>query len=228
MGFCGRGPLVAVDPAQTLYERVLPEDAPSIVNVLKGGKATATLGDLNHPFFAQQLRIALENIGKIDPDRIDAYIAIGGYHQLYRVLHEMSPQQVIEEVTRSGLRGRGGAGYPTGLKWSTVEKMPGSPKYVICNADEGDPGAFMDRSILESDPHRVWKEWRSLPMRLALVVAMSMCGLNIPQRSNGFSWRLTRQSDWEFWVARFLEPHSILKLMCAWVRVHTCVVKKRL
>jgi bidirectional [NiFe] hydrogenase diaphorase subunit len=155
MGFCGRGPLVAVDPSQTLYERVSPEDAPSIVNVLKGGKATATLGDLNHPFFARQLRIVLENIGKIDPDRIESYIAIGGYRQLYRVLHEMSPQKVIEEVTRSGLRGRGGAGYPTGLKWSTVEKMPGNHKYVICNADEGDPGAFMDRSILESDPHRV-------------------------------------------------------------------------
>jgi len=166
MGFCGRGPLVAVDPSSILYERVEPEQAASIVSGLKGGNVTATLGDLEHPFFTQQLRIVLEHIGKIDPTRIESYIAVGGYRQLYRTLHEMSPQQVIDEVTRSGLRGRGGAGYPTGLKWATVAKMQdrrrrddskpqNQQKYVICNADEGDPGAFMDRSILESDPHRV-------------------------------------------------------------------------
>jgi bidirectional [NiFe] hydrogenase diaphorase subunit len=165
MGFCGRGPLVAVDPSSVLYERVEPEQAASIVSGLKGGNVTANLGDLEHPFFTQQLRIVLEHIGKIDPTRIESYIAVGGYRQLYRTLHEMSPQQVIDEVTRSGLRGRGGAGYPTGLKWATVSKMQDrrrnqtqnqpQQKYVICNADEGDPGAFMDRSILESDPHRV-------------------------------------------------------------------------
>ncbi|MFM7888045.1 MAG: NAD(P)H-dependent oxidoreductase subunit E, partial [Pseudanabaena sp.] len=166
MGFCGRGPLVAIDPSSMLYERVEPEQAASIVSGLKGGHVTATLGDLDHPFFTQQLRIVLEHIGKIDPTRIESYIAVGGYRQLYRTLHEMSPQQVIDEVTLSGLRGRGGAGYPTGLKWSTVAKMQdrrrridskpqNQQKYVICNADEGDPGAFMDRSILESDPHRV-------------------------------------------------------------------------
>lgn len=165
MGFCGRGPLVAVDPSSVLYERVEPEQAASIVSGLKGGHVTANLGDLEHPFFTQQLRIVLEHIGKIDPTRIESYIAVGGYRQLYRTLHEMSPQQVIDEVTRSGLRGRGGAGYPTGLKWATVAKMQDrrrnqtqnqpQQKYVICNADEGDPGAFMDRSILESDPHRV-------------------------------------------------------------------------
>ncbi len=167
MGFCGRGPLVAVDPSRILYERVAPDQAASIVSGIKGGKVTATVGDLEHPFFTQQLRIVLEHIGKIDPTRIESYIAVGGYRQLYRTLHEMTPQQVIDEVTRSGLRGRGGAGYPTGLKWATVAKMQdrrrrdqqGKPqeqqKYVICNADEGDPGAFMDRSILESDPHRV-------------------------------------------------------------------------
>jgi bidirectional [NiFe] hydrogenase diaphorase subunit len=165
MGFCGRGPLVAVDPSSILYERVEPEQAASIVSGLKGGNVTANLGDPEHPFFTQQLRIVLEHIGKIDPTRIESYIAVGGYRQLYRTLHEMSPQQVIDEVTYSGLRGRGGAGYPTGLKWATVAKMQDrrrnqtqnqpQQKYVICNADEGDPGAFMDRSILESDPHRV-------------------------------------------------------------------------
>ncbi len=167
MGFCGRGPLVAIDSARVLYEQVRDDQAASIVSGLKGGNVTATVGDLEHPFFKQQLRIVLEHIGQIDPTRIESYIAVGGYRQLYRTLHEMTPQQVIDEVTRSGLRGRGGAGYPTGLKWATVAKMqdrrrsqspnPNQPqqKYVICNADEGDPGAFMDRSILESDPHRV-------------------------------------------------------------------------
>jgi bidirectional [NiFe] hydrogenase diaphorase subunit len=168
MGFCGRGPLVAVDPSSILYERVKPDQAASIISGLKSGDVMASVGDLEHPFFTQQLRIVLEHIGKIDPTRIESYIAVGGYLQLYHALHEMSPQQVIDEVTRSGLRGRGGAGYPTGLKWATVAKMQdrrrldheqGQPqnqqKYVVCNADEGDPGAFMDRSILESDPHRV-------------------------------------------------------------------------
>ncbi|CAN1211525.1 NuoF family protein [Tumidithrix helvetica PCC 7403] len=155
MGFCGRGPLVAIDPANILYERVTAEDAPSIVDALAGGFATAAQGDLEHPFFARQMRIVLEHNGKIDPMRVESYIAVGGYQQLYQTLHEMTPQDVINEITRSGLRGRGGGGYPTGLKWATVAKMPSEQKFVICNADEGDPGAFMDRSVLESDPHRI-------------------------------------------------------------------------
>ena len=93
--------------------------------------------------------------GVIEPERIESYIEAGGYRALHHVLREMTPAQVVDEVTRSGLRGRGGAGYPTGLKWATVAKQPGRRKFVVCNADEGDPGAFMDRSVLESDPHRV-------------------------------------------------------------------------
>jgi bidirectional [NiFe] hydrogenase diaphorase subunit len=114
-----------------------------------------TIGDRNHPFFMRQMPIVLENSGKINPERIEAYIAVGGYQQLYNALYEKKVAEVVEEITRSGLRGRGGGGYPTGLKWATVAKMPKEQKYVICNADEGDPGAFMDRSVLESDPHRV-------------------------------------------------------------------------
>lgn len=155
MKFCGRGPLVEISPKQTLYENVKPEDAASIVDALEKGEATAPLGDYNHPFFAYQMPIVLENSGKINPERMEEYIAVGGYQQLYRVLHEMTPAEVTKEVTTSGLRGRGGGGYPTGLKWATVAKMPKDQKYVVCNADEGDPGAFMDRSVLESDPHRV-------------------------------------------------------------------------
>jgi bidirectional [NiFe] hydrogenase diaphorase subunit len=158
MRFCGRGPLVAVDHedgTSQLYEGVTPENAASIVGTLQGQPTTATLGDWNHPFFAHQMPIVLENSGNIDPERIEEYIAVGGYQQLYRVLHDLSPEAVVKEISASGLRGRGGGGYPTGLKWATVAKMSGDQKYVICNADEGDPGAFMDRSVLESDPHRV-------------------------------------------------------------------------
>jgi bidirectional [NiFe] hydrogenase diaphorase subunit len=155
MGLCGHGPLVRVDPEGTLYEHVRAADAPSIVAALDGGEATAPRGNPQHPFFALQKRIVLENSGIIDPERIESYIAAGGYQALYHALHEMTPAEVIDIVTRSGLRGRGGAGYPTGLKWATVAKSHGDRKYVVCNADEGDPGAFMDRSIIESDPHKV-------------------------------------------------------------------------
>ncbi|MBW4621690.1 MAG: NADH-quinone oxidoreductase subunit NuoF [Cyanosarcina radialis HA8281-LM2] len=154
MRLCCQGPLVRV-AENTLYEKVTTEDAPAIIAVIDRGEATAPRGDLTQPFFTQQMSIVLENSGRIDPERIEAYIATEGYQALYRVLHEMQPHEVVEAIARSGLRGRGGAGYPTGLKWATVAKAKGERKYVICNADEGDPGAFMDRSVLESDPHRV-------------------------------------------------------------------------
>ena len=155
MGFCGRGPLTVLDPSGNFYESVQPEDAPSIVSVLQGGTATAMQGDPQHPVLTLQMPIVRENSGKIDPERIEEYIAARGYEALYHALTELTPVQVVEEITKSGLRGRGGGGYPTGLKWATVAKMPPGQKYVVCNADEGDPGAFMDRSVLESDPHRI-------------------------------------------------------------------------
>jgi bidirectional [NiFe] hydrogenase diaphorase subunit len=152
---CGQAPLVAVSPNHQLYQQVTPENAPSIVAALKGGTATAIACDPHHPFFTRQLPIVLENSGKIDSERIEEYIAVGGYESLHHVLMGMTAPEVVEMITKSGLRGRGGGGYPTGLKWATVAKTVGDQKYVICNADEGDPGAFMDRSVLESDPHRV-------------------------------------------------------------------------
>jgi bidirectional [NiFe] hydrogenase diaphorase subunit len=156
MGFCGQGPMVEVDPDGTLYEKVTPDDAPAIVAALTGTTATRVQrGDPHHPFFARQVHIIRKNGGKIDPERIEEYIAAGGYAALYRALHDMTPAEVNDEIIRSGLRGRGGAGYPTGLKWATVAKSAGDRKFVVCNGDEGDPGAFMDRSILESDPHLV-------------------------------------------------------------------------
>jgi bidirectional [NiFe] hydrogenase diaphorase subunit len=152
---CCEGPLVRVDPEGALYQHVAPDQSASIVATLNGGSTDAQRGDLSSPFFARQQPIVLENSGTVEPERIESYIAAGGYRALYRALRDLGPTEVVEEITLSGLRGRGGAGYPTGLKWATVAKMPPGRKFVVCNADEGDPGAFMDRSVLESDPHRV-------------------------------------------------------------------------
>ncbi|NUM44384.1 MAG: NADH-quinone oxidoreductase subunit NuoF [Anaerolineales bacterium] len=159
MGLCSAGPLVSVetkDKEPVLYRDVKPEDAGDIIASLDGAPVERLHCPTNVPFFQRQYKIVLENSGTIDPERIEEYIAADGYEGLYLALTEMTPADVIDEVVRSGLRGRGGGGYPTGLKWTTVAKADGSgQKYVICNADEGDPGAFMDRSVLEGDPHRV-------------------------------------------------------------------------
>jgi bidirectional [NiFe] hydrogenase diaphorase subunit len=144
-----------VDPEGPLYRKVTPDAAPSIVAGVQGGHVEAESLNRNSPFFALQASVVLENSGRIEPERIETYIAAGGYRALHRALFEMTPAEIIDAITRSGLRGRGGAGYPTGVKWATVAKNPGDRKFVVCNADEGDPGAFMNRSVLESDPHRV-------------------------------------------------------------------------
>jgi bidirectional [NiFe] hydrogenase diaphorase subunit len=155
LGLCGAGPLVSVEPGGILYQRVQPSDAPDIIAHLQGPPVEHIHLNSQLPFFARQQRIVLENAGRIDPERLEDYIAAEGYAALTSILSERTPAEVVSEVDQSGLRGRGGAGYPTGLKWSTVAKAAGSKKMVVCNADEGDPGAFMDRSVLESDPHRV-------------------------------------------------------------------------
>lgn len=155
MRLCSQGPLVAVEPDGALYQKVTPESGTSVVAGLAGGAVTAEPLDPRAPFFARQESVVLENSGRIEPERVESYIAAGGYLGLYRAVREMTPAEVVAAVTASGLRGRGGAGYPTGVKWATVAKNPGERKYVVCNADEGDPGAFMNRSVLESDPHKV-------------------------------------------------------------------------
>ena len=154
MGLCSEGPLVSTG-GNRLYKRASATDAGAILDSLQGPPLERLVCPTDIPFFQRQQKIVLENSGVIDPERIEDYIVADGYQALMRALTEMTSQQVIAEVMKSGLRGRGGAGYPTGLKWSTVAKSVGTRKYVICNADEGDPGAFMDRSVLESDPHRV-------------------------------------------------------------------------
>jgi bidirectional [NiFe] hydrogenase diaphorase subunit len=158
MGLCAAGPLVSVSSEgrePILYQHVTEADAPEIIAALTSKPVSRLQMNTNIPFFNRQYKIVLENSGVIDPENIEEYIAADGYQALNKILNEMTPADVIREVTVSGLRGRGGGGYSTGLKWSTVAKASGDIKYIICNADEGDPGAFMDRSVLESDPHRV-------------------------------------------------------------------------
>ena len=167
MGTCSLGPIVAIYPDGVFYQKVTPESARRIVeeHVLKGRIVKDLLfeGEIpeipekfleTEPFFAKQVKIVTRNLGIIDPMSIDEYIARDGYFALAKAL-EMKPEEVIDEIEKSGLRGRGGAGFPTGLKWKLARQQKSEIKYVVCNADEGDPGAFMDRSILEGDPHSV-------------------------------------------------------------------------
>lgn len=155
MRLCSLGPLVSAEPDGLLLKNVAESDAAEIVANLDSEMPKHLLCSREQPFFQRQTNVVLENSGRIDPEKIEEYIAAEGYQALVHALTEMAPAQILQEVSKSGLRGRGGAGYPTGLKWNTVAKTSGTKKYVICNADEGDPGAFMDRSVLESDPHRV-------------------------------------------------------------------------
>src|SRR5215472_3224590 len=155
MGLCSAGPLVHVATDGQMFPGVTPEAAPGVIQSPDNGANGMPHCDTGSPFFARQKKIVLENSGRIDPERIEDYIAHDGYFALVDAISGRTPQQVIDTVKNSGLRGRGGAGYPTGLKWSTVAKTGEQQKFVICNADEGDPGAFMDRAVLESDPHRV-------------------------------------------------------------------------
>lgn len=175
-GFCAQGPIVKVHPDNVFYVKVSADDAKEIVqeHLVKGNvidrllyleasenKKVHASEDIS--FYKQQMRIALHNCGYINPEKVEDYIANDGYLTLGKCITELTPEQVIEEVKTSGLRGRGGAGFPTGIKWEATRKSISDQKYVVCNADEGDPGAFMDRSILEGDPHKVLE-------------AMAICG----------------------------------------------------
>jgi NADH:ubiquinone oxidoreductase subunit F (NADH-binding)/(2Fe-2S) ferredoxin len=167
-GLCALGPVVMVYPDEVFYSRVSVADVPAIVerhllhdhvverlvyrDAMEDGR-TKPLSEVD--FFRKQRRIALRNCGFIDPEKIDEYIGMNGYQALWKALSSMSPQQVVDAVKASGLRGRGGGGFPTGVKWELASRQAGGEKYIICNADEGDPGAFMDRSILEGDPHSI-------------------------------------------------------------------------
>ena len=178
-GFCEKGPIVKIIPDNTFYTQVVPDDADEIVREhIIGGrkikrllyidpKTEKTVSDSKHmDFYRKQMRIALRNCGFIDPENIEEYIALDGYMALADSLLHKKPEEVIDVIKRSGLRGRGGGGFPTGKKWEFAYKQQADMKYVVCNADEGDPGAFMDRSIMEGDPH-------------SIVEAMAVCGYSI-------------------------------------------------
>ena len=178
-GFCEKGPIVKIIPDNTFYTKVIPDDADEIVGEhIIGGrkierllyidpKTEKTVSDSKHmDFYRKQMRIALRNCGFIDPENIEEYIALDGYMALADSLLHKKPEEVIDVIKRSGLRGRGGGGFPTGVKWEFAHKQKADMKYVVCNADEGDPGAFMDRSIMEGDPH-------------SIVEAMAVCGYSI-------------------------------------------------
>lgn len=167
-GFCEKGPIVKILPDNTFYVEVKPEDSDEIIaeHIIKGRPVKRLLfkdphtkeavADSKHmEFYKKQMRIALRNCGVINPESIDEYIARDGYMALGKCLSELTPDGVIDQIKKSGLRGRGGGGFPTGIKWEITRKSENNPKYIVCNADEGDPGAFMDRSILEGDPHSV-------------------------------------------------------------------------
>ena len=167
-GFCQQGPLIVVEPEGTLYSKVKTDDVPEVIqSILPGGKPLdrlfyhdpVTKKSVRYyhdiPFYSKQERTILKHCGNIDPEDINDYLATGGYNALKKALFEMTPEQVISEVKSSGLRGLGGAGFPTGRKWESCRNAPGEKKYVICNADEGDPGAFQDRSVMEGNPHSV-------------------------------------------------------------------------
>jgi bidirectional [NiFe] hydrogenase diaphorase subunit len=160
MGPCSRGPIVRVetDAAEALFEEATPEFADRLVATL--GQPGAALPQeqtlsLDTAFFTKQVRVVTVNAGRIDPEHIEDYLAAGGYAALSKAVTTMTPQEVVAEVSRSGLRGRGGAGFPTGVKWGLVARVSADQKYVICNGDEGDPGAYMDEAVMEGDPHRV-------------------------------------------------------------------------
>ncbi len=155
LGLCAAGPLISINDQQALYANVKTDDVTEIVENIDKDPVKRLIMPPDMPFFSRQKKIALEHCGSIDPDSLEDYLALEGYEALYTCLTTKSPVEVIEEIVKSGLRGRGGGGYPTGLKWSTVEKAVGEKKFVICNGDEGDPGAFMDRSMLESDPQGI-------------------------------------------------------------------------
>ncbi len=167
LGFCEQGPIVKILPQGTFYVQVKAEDVKEIVaeHLVKGRvvqrlcydpeQAKKLVAEANIPFYQKQYRIVLRNCGIIDPEKIEDYIARDGYKAIEKVLFEMTPEQVVEEILKSGLRGRGGAGFPTGMKWKFAQQQPKGQKYMVCNADEGDPGAYMDRSTLEGDPHSI-------------------------------------------------------------------------
>ena len=227
MGLCAAGPLVAgrhhhspetscVVAGDQMFQMATASDAPAILDAIFDNKPVpaAIAIDSQLPFFTGQKKIVLENCGEIDPDRIEDYISVGGYDSLFHALSSLTPTQVVEQVSKSGLRGRGGAGFPTGLKWSTVAKASATDrgKYVICNADEGDPGAFMDRtrsrkrSASRPRRHGHRRLRRRRQQGLHLLPRRISAGRQAPQESDQAGRKTRRPRQWDLRNA-FQFPH---------------------
>jgi len=240
-GFCAQGPVMVAKPDDTFYQLLTEEDVPQLVeeHFLKGrpverlmftphgGETPAPLlGDI--PFFSKQRLIALRNRGMIDPELIDEYIARDGYAALAKALTEMTPEEIIQEVKTSGLRGRGGAGFPTGRKWELARSAKGERKHIVCNADEGDPGAFMDRSIIESDPHSVLE---------GMIIGAAAIGASEGHVYIRYEYPLARerlikaiedaQGNTVCWATTSWVPVSGSTSPCTGVRGRSCAVRRR-
>lgn len=221
-GLCEKGPIITIEPEGIFYLGVGPDDIPEVVESLANGQVVERLlyqepatgerishyRDIN--FYKRQQRVVLRRNGHIDPESIDDYLATGGYEAIRKVLAEWTPEQVIEEIQRSGLRGRGGAGFPTGLKWASCRSASGRPRFIVANGDEGDPGAFMNRSLMEGDPHAVLEgmligayaigsNQGYIYVRAEYPLAVKRLGIAIEQaRERGFLGRNILGSDFSF------------------------------
>jgi len=228
MGLCSKGPLVLSSADRHLYGNVTAADAPALVgpNPIDRQPLAARAIDLDAPFFTRQVKVVLANSGRVDPEKLADYIAAGGYQSLAKALNELTPRETVAEIKKSGLRGRGGAGYPTGLKWELVAKQSAPIKYIVCNADEGDPGAFMDRSVLEGDPHRVLEAWPSPATPSARSRATSTCAASTVWRFSGCRPPSSRPSANTCWVAACWSRASSSASTCASAPAPLCAAKR--
>ena len=228
LGLCAAGPLISIQPDGTYYRGVGVSDVSEILESLGGTPIPRLDCGASAPFFEQQPKIVLENCGRIDPERIEDYIAEDGYKALYNALRMMRPTEVIEQVLASGLRGRGGAGFPTGVKWTAVAKATNGNKFVVCNADEGDParswtGAFWRATHIGSS-----KAWPLARTRLAQALALYMFGLSIHSRFSGSALRSLRHGIWGCSATISSTRSSALTSMSDWERARLYAEKKRL
>ena len=239
-GLCALGPIMIVYPEGAFYSKVTVDDVEEIVeeHLLKGRIVKRLLYEetvhdgsddiksLNEvDFYKKQHRVALRNCGVINPENIDEYIAFDGYKALGKVLTEMTPEQVIETIKASGLRGRGGGGFPTGMKWDFTAKAQGDQKFVACNADEGDPGAFMDRSILEGDPHSVIEAMAIAAYAVGADQGFIYIRAEYPIAVHRLNIAIG-QANTDFWARIFSVRTLTLTLKFVWVQVRLSVVKK--
>ena len=242
-GLCALGPIVVIYPEGSFYSMVKEEDVKEIVDehLLKGRPVTRLLYDEtvaedntvksldDTAFYKKQMRIALRNCGVINPENIDEYIAFDGYQALGKVLTEMTPDDVIQTILDSGLRGRGGAGFPTGRKWQLASGNRGNvQKYVCCNADEGDPGAFMDRSVLEGGPTLSSKPWPSRAMPSAPRRVMCTSAPSTPSPCTVCRSPSIRRANTACWATTSSAPISALTWTSSWAPAPLCAARRPL